>query len=166
MIAPLVQALTEEMADRNPGLEFAFCGSWRRGAPEVGDVDILVISESQILPTLFDPGVALPPTVRWDRVGPRIANGELTMPDGPLHLDVWQALPRSRGAMLAFTTGPAALNTHMRARAKRMGLSLSQDALADRRTGQQLDDNTEPGIFRMLGMEYLTPQQRQGWARR
>jgi DNA polymerase (family 10) len=170
VVAHYVQVLTEEIADDNPGLEFHFGGSWRRGAPVIGDLDILVITDGLLTPTLLDAGVVLPSVVQWQRLGPRIANGDLLLPEssgwpGPLHIDVWQALPRSRGAMLAFFTGPMELNLVQRRRAKAMGLALSQNGLTDRATGEQLDDGSEEDIYRLLGMPYLTPAERQRWAR-
>jgi len=164
VIARYVQILTEEIADDNPHLEFHFGGSWRRGAPVIGDLDILVISESQITPTLLDEGVILPSIVTWQRCGPRIANGDLLLPDGPLHIDVWQAPPRSRGAMLCFFTGPMELNLIQRQRAKAMGMAFSQNALTDRETGRQLDDGTEEDIYRILQLPFLEPTERQRWA--
>ena len=130
----------------------------------IGDLDILVISESLITPTLLDPGVVLPSCVTWQRSGPRIANGDLHLPDGPLHVDVWQAPPASRGAMLCFFTGPMELNIYQRRRAKAMGMAFSQNALADRATGRQLDNGTEEDIYRLLNLPYLTPIERQRWA--
>lgn len=120
MVAHYVQVLTEELAEDNPGLEFHFGGSWRRGAPVIGDLDILVVTElGTLAPDLLDPGVVLPSVVQWQRSGPRIANGDLLLPDGlPLHIDVWSAKPASRGAMLCFFTGPMALNVIQRRRAK------------------------------------------------
>ena len=155
------------MSDDNPGLEFHFGGSWRRGAPVIGDLDILVITEQGTLsPDLLDAGVLLPSVVTWQRSGPRIANGDLMLQDGPLHVDVWSAKPASRGAMLAFFTGPMELNLIQRQRAKAMGMAFSQNALTDRVTGQQLDNGTEEDIYRILGIPYLTPEQRQRWVRR
>ena len=166
VVAPYVQLLTEELADDNPGLEFEFGGSWRREAPVVGDLDILIVSDGLLVPTLLDPGIVLPSVVTWQRVGPRIANGDLMLTDAPLHIDVWQAPPRSRGAMLCYFTGPAPLNVYQRRRAKAMGMAFSQNALADRATGEQLDDGTEEGCYRLLRMPYLTPPARQAWAAR
>lgn len=46
-----------------------------------------------------------------------------------------------------------------------MGMAFSQNALADRVTGEQLDNGTEEDIYRILGMPWLTPEQRQAWAK-
>ncbi len=170
VVAPYVQALVEEFSDDNPGVELHVGGSWRRGAPVIGDIDLLVISDSDLTPNLLDPGVVLPSLVTWQRSGPRIANGDLELPEscgwpGPLHIDVWQAPPRSRGAMLVFFTGPMQLNVQQRGRAKAMGMALSQNGLTDRATGRQLDNGTEEDIYRLLGMPWLPPQERQRFAR-
>ena len=66
--------------------------------------------------------------------------------------------------MLAFISGPMRLNLIQRQRAKRMGMALSQNGLCDRETGEQLDDGTEEPIYELLGMTFLTPERRQGWA--
>src|SRR4051794_38213657 len=80
VVAPVVEELSEELATANPGLEFWFGGSWRRGAETIGDLDILIVNASGTLQAdLLDPGVALPTTVRWQRIGPRIANGEIAL---------------------------------------------------------------------------------------
>lgn len=172
MVEPYVQLLTEELADDNPGLEFHFGGSWRRGAPVIGDLDILVITEAGTLtPDLLDPaGVVLPSLVTWQRSGPRIANGDLLLPGstgwpGALHVDVWSARPASRGAMLCFFTGPMELNLVQRRRAKAMGMAFSQNALTDRATGRQLDNGTEEDIYRILGMPFIPATERQRWVR-
>jgi DNA polymerase/3'-5' exonuclease PolX len=166
VVYPYLQILIEELADDNPGLEYYVGGSWRRGAQVIGDIDLLVISDEPLTASLFEPGVILPSCVTWQRRGPRIANGDLWLPDGPLHVDVWQAPPASRGAMLAFITGPQQLVILQRRRARAMNLALSQNALADRSTGQPLPGtDTERGIYAVLGMPFLSPQERQKYVR-
>lgn len=168
MVAHYVQVLTEELADENPGLEFHFCGSWRRGADPVGDLDVVCLSESLFTATLFEPGIVLPslPGMTYQRTGPRLAAAELLLPDGlPLHFDLFQFKPSSRGPALLALTGPWPLNAHMRARAKRSGLALSQEALKVRDTGEVVDVPDEAAVFAALGMRYETPEERQRWVR-
>lgn len=164
-LRPYVERLTHELTVLNPGLEWHVGGSWRRGAEVIGDIDVLVITETgSLAPDLLDEGVQLPTCVQWQRRGQRIANGDMELPDGPLHIDIWSAKPTSRGAMLCFFTGPMALNIRQRQRAKRMGMALSQNGLTNRETGEQLDDGTEESIYAILGLAYLTPEERQRWA--
>jgi DNA polymerase/3'-5' exonuclease PolX len=169
-VAHYVQILTEELSDDNPGLEFYFCGSWRRGADLVGDLDVVVISESLFTPSLFDDGVTLPslPGLTYQRRGPRLAAAELLLPDGPLHLDLFVFRPESRGCALLALTGPFQWNQYARSRAKyrcRPSLSLSQEALKIGDTGEVLPCDSEEAVYLALGMPYETPQQRQRWVR-
>jgi DNA polymerase/3'-5' exonuclease PolX len=162
--------LTEELSDDNPGLEFYFCGSWRRGADLVGDLDVVVVSDSLFTPNLFDDGVTLPclPGLTYQRRGPRLAAAELLLPDGlPLHIDFFQFRPESRGCALLALTGPFQWNQYARARAKyrcRPSLSLSQEALKVRDTGEVLPCATEEAVYLALGLPYETPEERQRWA--
>lgn len=156
-------ALLEELADDNPGVEYAVGGSWRRGCESIGDIDVLVLHEGPLTPTLFEPGIVLPSLVAWQRSGPRIANGDLHMPDATaLHVDLWCQPPASRAAALMFVTGSMRTNVRLRGRAKAMGLALSQDKLSYRATGEQVPgtEHDEEAIFDALRLPYLRPEQR------
>lgn len=66
----------------------------------------------------------------------------------------------SWGACLLFYTGPKELNIFMRAKAKAMEMRLNEKALQ----GKEVKiGRTEAAIFEALGMEYMTPKQRQTW---
>lgn len=166
VVAHYIQVLTEQIADDNPGLEFVFCGSWRRGADPVGDLDVVCFTEGQFTPTLFDDGVTLPslPELTFQRTGPRLAAAEFQLEDGPLHVDFFQFRPESRGCALLALSGPASLNQMMRARAKRCGYALSQEALKIRDTGERLPTPDERSVYKRLHMRYETPAERQRWA--
>jgi DNA polymerase/3'-5' exonuclease PolX len=167
-VAPYVQLITEALADDNDDLEFVFCGSWRRGAELVGDLDVLCLTESEFTANLFDGGINLPclPGLTYQRRGPRLAAAELALPDGPLHLDYWQFPPSSRGPALLALTGPASFNKACRIRAARCrpSLALSQQALKVRDTGQVVDVPDEAAVLAAIGMRYESPEQRQRWA--
>lgn len=168
-IAPYVDRLLREFADENaescPELHVA--GSWRRGADPVGDIDVIVVNaEGRLARDLLFPGVILPSCVHWQRAGDKIANGSIVMPDGaPLYVDVWACTPMQRGAFLAFSTGPQELNLRQRSSAKSRGLALSQNGVFDRKTGRQIDDGTEEGVYAAIGWDWISPEARQGWAR-
>lgn len=165
-VVPYVEQLAEELAASNPGLEFHLGGSWRRGAPVVGDIDVLLVNEAgNLAADLISPGVNLPEWVVWQRRGNRIANGDILLPDGELHLDCWAVPPSARAAALMFVTGPGNLNMRQRARAKALGLALSQNGLFDRESGEQLEDGTsEQRIYELIRWPWLTPAERQRYA--
>jgi DNA polymerase/3'-5' exonuclease PolX len=165
-VTPYVEQLAAELAVSNPGLEFYLGGSWRRGAPVIGDIDVLIVNEAgNLAPDLVSPGVELPEWVVWQRRGNRIANGSIICPDGDLHLDVWAVPPSATAAALMFVTGPGQLNQRQRARAKALGLALSQNGLFDRESGEQLDDGTsEERVYELIKWPWLSPVERQRYA--
>lgn len=166
-IQPVIDELASELSENNSGLEFHFGGSWRRGAKVIGDIDILIVTETGSLnPNLLDPGVQLPPSIVYQRFGDKVAQGDVLLPDGPLHIDIWSCKPNERGAYLMFCSGPMQLNLFQRRYAKRHGMALSQIGLLDATTKQQLDNGTEEDIYRILGLRWLHPDERQAWADR
>lgn len=143
------------------------CGSWRRGAPEIGDLDILIVSDSGTFPGHLLEAV---PGLVVQHSGPQIINGDLVL-EGKLeggqrlepevmHVDFYACTPEQRGAMLMFLTGPKALNVNQRADAKKLGFTLSQYGLFDH-FGNQIDDGTEKNIYKRLGMQWIEPEDRQ-----
>src|SRR3954469_12712168 len=160
-VQPFVDLLIAEMP---PGVEYHLLGSWRRGAPTIGDLDVLIVTNSgELSGTLFEAGVELPASFRAQRSGPKVAQGDLVLPDdSSIHLDVWSCRPIERGAYLMFATGPMQLNLAQRARALRLGYALSQVGLL--RDGVQVDDGTEQHIYQLINWPWLTPEQRQKWA--
>jgi DNA polymerase (family 10) len=162
-VQQFVDVLTAEMP---PGIEYHLLGSWRRGAPTIGDLDIVIVTESGTLnDDLFQDGVPLPPSFYAQRFGARIAQGDLVLADrSSIHLDVWSCSPRQRGGFLCFATGPAALNLAQRSRAIKLGFALSQNGLFDATTKEQLDNGTEEHIYELIGWPWLTPEARQKWA--
>src|SRR4051794_40624056 len=94
-VEPLVWRFEKDLADLNPGLEFHLAGSWRRNAPSIGDLDVLVVTESGTMAAdLVNPGVELPDFVTWQRRGEKVAQGETPHEDGAaFHFDLWTCRP-------------------------------------------------------------------------
>jgi DNA polymerase/3'-5' exonuclease PolX len=62
--------------------------------------------------------------------------------------------------LLLYWTGSTQFNIDLRKRAKRMGLHLGNQYLADSH-GRHFTVRNEEEIFKLLGMEYLPPHERQ-----
>jgi len=157
-------------ARMDPEVEWHFGGSYRRGAPEIGDLDIVVVTESGSLEgDLFEPAVRLPDAIVWQRGRKKARFGDLTLDlDGDpvtMHIDVWACKPNERGAFLWFCTGPKELNVVMRRRALQRGMHLLQFGLTNEDKSVQLDDGTEEDIARLLDWPMSTPEERQSWVR-
>jgi hypothetical protein len=76
-----------------------------------------------------------------------------------LGVDIWCATENQWGAFLWYITGSKELNVIMRQKAKAQGLKLSQFGLF--LDGVQIDDGTERGVARALGMDWIDPVDRQ-----
>jgi DNA polymerase/3'-5' exonuclease PolX len=132
-------------------------GSWRRGAAWIGDLDVLVVTESGTFAEFPFPACFTP-----ERGGDRIVNGHVTALNGlVMHADFWACTPAQAGAFLCFITGPADLNIRQRDAAKRRGLKLSQDGLFDG-SGQLIPCATEEEVYARLGFTWIPPEERGG----
>lgn len=130
-------------------------GSYRRGEPTVGDLDILVIGELN--------NEAFEKAVR--KVFPDIAilgSGEtkisfVIFPNN-LQVDIRFLPPESYGAALLYFTGSKDFNVMMRKKAIELGYLLNEYALF--KDGEYYKGATEQEIFEALGLKYLEPVKR------
>lgn len=132
------------------------CGSYRRGAQMIGDIDFVIIpKEGYTLPNMLPANEG----VNW--VG---ENKAQVIIDGE-KVDFKVTTPAAWGATVLYFTGPADFNIKYRWMAKRKGLKLSEYGLFDRNTEQYLAGATETDIFTALGRPYKDPAQRQGFSK-
>ena len=132
------------------------CGSYRRGAQMIGDIDFVIIpKEGYTLPNMLPPNEG----INW--VG---ENKAQVIIDGE-KVDFKVTTPAAWGATILYFTGPADFNIKYRWMAKRKGLKLSEYGLFDRNTDQYLAGATEADIFTALGRPYKDPAQRQGFSK-
>jgi DNA polymerase/3'-5' exonuclease PolX len=141
----LVQFFTEQSLVCDVG------GSFRRRAGQVGDLDIVVQADS-----LSD---IILPDIYFERLGEQASHGIVDLNGEPLGVDIWCATPSQWGAFLWYITGSKELNVIMRQKAKAKGLKLSQFGLFDGKV--QIDDGTEIGVAKALGMDWIEPIDRQ-----
>lgn len=159
-VEKFVELLENEMP---PEAEWMIGGSWRRKAPTVGDLDVMVVTESGLF-TDFQ----FPPSFTPTRHGPQIVNGILTLLKTPywesdvIGCDFWACKPEQVGAFQMFITGPAQLNIIQRAHAQKLGFVLGSD-LRDK-SGKVISRNPERAMYEYLGLEWIEPEDRQRWA--
>jgi len=153
-VKKFVEVLTQEIP---AGVEWHLGGSISRGAPTIGDLDVVFITESGTLE-----GIDLPKSFEPERKGDKISQGDLVVDGDRMHLDIWACSPKERGAFLMFITGPKELNVAQRKIAISKGYNLSQVGLL--KDGVQVDNGTEQDIYNILGLSWLEPSQRQSFA--
>jgi DNA polymerase (family 10) len=78
-----------------------------------------------------------------------------------MQIDFRLILPEHWGPSLQYFTGSRRHNIMVRATAKRRGLLVNEYGVFTRETGRRVDDNTEGGIYRVVGLKWLPPKYRE-----
>ena len=151
-IVAQVEAHMKPMVDR-----ILACGSYRRGAEMIGDIDfVLIPKKGYTLPNMLPPNQG----VNWvgDQKAQIIIDGE--------KVDFRVATPEAWGATVLYFTGPAEFNIKYRVMAKKQGKKLSEYGVFNRDTNVYLVGKTEEDVFTELGRPYKEPKDRQGWKKK
>ena len=140
------------------------CGSYRRGALDSSDIDILFKSDvfnlRQAVKALKDWGII----VETIGMGDGKFTGICHCPSGQwhyFHLDLFYSTEDEWGAQLLAWTGGAAFNRNTRAAAKKKGYTLNQYGLfnspKDAKERRNSIAKTEKKILRMIDFPYIPP---------
>lgn len=147
-LAEKIEKMVEPYVDR-----VEVCGSYRRGSPTPGDLDVIIIPKKGItLPMMIED--IKPAQVNWlgEKKTQIVVDGH--------KIDFRVSSPKGWGAALLYFTGPAGYNIGMRMRAKKMGMKLNEYGIFDRNTDTYLGGETEDEIYQVLGKTPKTPSER------
>ncbi len=134
-------------------------GSLRRGRETVGDLDLLVTGPGAA--AALEKFVAHPKMQEVLGKGPNKAS--IKYGHENLQVDL-RALPaESYGAALQYFTGSKDHNVTLRQRALKMGLTLSEYALARVDNNERVAGATEEEIYEKLGLSWIPPELRENW---
>jgi DNA polymerase (family 10) len=153
--ASVAAALVSYLHARAPDAEFLPVGSLRRGCETCGDIDILAVGDDRRIAGVLSahPGI--------ERT---IGHGETKVSvllDGGYQADL-RLVPRvSRGAAMQYFTGSKAHNIALRDRAATRGLKLNEYGLFRLDDDARIAGDTEEGIYRALGLEWIEPELRE-----
>jgi len=154
---------------KHQGSRFEIVGSYRRGASNSGDIDI-IITNAQDDKSIFDKFI----TALQDRKiiieiltkgkTKSMAIGQLPG-QTPRRVDFMYASPSEYAFAILYFTGSKALNVVMRQRALTLGYSMNEHGLykmENKKKGEKLDIifPTEKSVFEFLGLEYKIPTDR------
>lgn len=169
----VVRAIKEAIRDLNNETGYSIrarvCGSYRRKAPTMGDMDLLVTEEQdrKVLPLIVDKLILKGIISDSLGLGPSKFMGVINIPDAegdePHHfrLDIEAVKVHEWPFALLYFTGSGPFNEEQRTRAKNMGYRLSEHGLKDVDTGAFVQGiQHETDIFEALGMKYLPPWER------
>ncbi|KAJ5637514.1 DNA polymerase family X [Penicillium lividum] len=168
------------------GMQVIIAGSYRRGALNSGDVDVLItkpdasleqirsLMRDTVIPKLFQDGflqVGLATSRKHDKDGSKW-HGASTLPGSPIwrRIDLLFVPGAEFGAALIYFTGNDIFNRSMRLLAHKKGLCLNQRGLytnvlrdAQRvkvNPGRLLESRDERRIFSLLGLPWRPPEHR------
>jgi DNA polymerase (family 10) len=130
-------------------------GSLRRGRETCGDIDILAVGGQ---PGLMEALVSHPHVERVLGQGDTKSSVLLR---GGYQADVRLVPPESRGAAMQYFTGSKAHNISVRDRAVQLGFKLNEYGLFRVADDSRVAGETEEGIYRALGMDWVAPELRE-----
>ena len=162
--------LTTTIKQIDAKFTFEITGSYRRGLPSSGDIDVLIthkddpsnaeelfkkvvsqLKQSKYISDVFAEGgkkclavCRLPRRKKYRRI------------------DLLYTNKKEYPFALLYFTGDASFNVSMRNHCLSLGYSLSEHGLKDDKSGQFVDigGNTEEDIFKYIGFPYLPPEER------
>ena len=144
-------------------LRWEIAGSYRRDLPDSGDVDILIEAKTgYTLDHIVQHLIAQKLLVDKISQGPTKYMGIIRL--SPQHIarriDIRWIPAISWWPALLYFTGSGDFNKRMRAIAKSQGYILNEYSLSIEANDQIIAVNSEQDLFAALGMDYLTPAQR------
>jgi DNA polymerase (family X) len=150
----LVAPIVEQLKSHRDVIRIEVCGSLRRRAETIGDLDVLISSKN--VPAVLDAFVKLPQVATVLAHGPTKASARLA--EG-VQCDLRGVEDAQFPFALHYFTGSKAHNIAMRKRAIARGLSLNEYALS----GEQGDVRckTEADVFKALGLADIPPELRE-----
>jgi DNA polymerase (family 10) len=156
-VLPVVDTLLTCLKDV-PGLKnLTAAGSLRRFRDTIGDIDLVGTAD--------DPSPAIQAFITLPQVGEVLEKGpnkaSVLLKDG-LQVDLRVVGHAEYGSALIHATGSKQHNVDLRTRAERMGLSLSEYGITDKKSGVLERFETEEGFYRRQGLEYIPPEIREG----
>lgn len=182
-IKEICKYLQKEAKKIDPKLEVMICGSYRRGKPTSGDIDTLIYHpdvktmEEMIRPEKFGLEKYLSLLIDeltetgflLDHMTDKNYNqkymGFCQYKKNPVRrIDIRFVPYKSIPTAMLYFTGPMELNTVMRTAAKKRKMVLNEYGLyrvTDEGLNVPLKIESEEDVFEILGMDYLTPEERE-----
>lgn len=151
----MVEEIYEKFIPKDEKKYCMLVGSYRRGKPTSGDIDILYFGDLDKLLDKLEKNLG----DKWILVsrGPSKIAG-IFVNKKTVEIDLWVCNPENKAAMMLYSTGSKTNNIRMRHIAKYRGMKLNQYGLF--KDDKLIPTKTEKDIFDKLEMKYLEPSER------
>ncbi|MFN8529467.1 MAG: DNA polymerase/3'-5' exonuclease PolX [Anaerolineae bacterium] len=155
---PAAESILSRLLEMPESLKGSVAGSIRRGRPTIGDVDLLVCSETPV--PIMDRFVTMPDVARVLGNGEKKSSVEL---HNGLQVDLRVIPPARWGTALCYFTGSQAHNIRLRSMALLQGLSLNEHAFTREADGTEILCDTEEAVYAQFGLPFIPPELREDW---
>jgi len=155
-VLTVVNDILAYMSESDAVLEVEVAGSARRRKETVGDLDVLVASNSP--DEVTERFVSMPPVIRVLSQG---STKSTVVLERNLQVDLRVMEPGDYGAALQYFTGSKEHNVKLRTIAVRKGYKLNEYGLFERETDTRVAGEDEEGIYSVLGMRLMPPELRE-----
>ncbi|HEU4428358.1 MAG TPA: DNA polymerase/3'-5' exonuclease PolX [Myxococcota bacterium] len=148
----LAERILERVRDVPGVTHAAACGSLRRFAETIGDVDLVVAAS--------DPAPVMEALVSMRLVERVLVRGEAktsVVTQRGTQVDLRVVTPQQLGAALLYFTGSKGHNIKLRQRALARGLTLNEYALSELESGRVVASESEEQIYQALGLPFIRP---------
>ena len=158
-VHPLMFHIMMDLGLNRTCRSIAVCGSWRRGSPLSGDLDLVVIPG-------FDPGNGPGPETFDDWCIQHFGmqkNGKKPMRNGLIRgvqVEFYVATLENHGTMIQMWTGSVKENVRLRKLALNKGYSMSQYGFRHKKTGELVQCATEKEVYEFLDTPFVAPENR------
>ena len=138
-------------------------GSYRRGLPTCGDVDIVVITRDGVsLETVNEALASVCDDGELETAG-ELSIGRVVVGNGDwVSINAFYTTPENWGAMLLYATGSKLFNIRFRGIAKSRGLKVNQDGVFRGKHRLPGIGFSERSVCRAIGVGWLPPEARTG----
>lgn len=133
-------------------------GSLRRRKETVGDIDLVIQAEDRHRNAITNRIVAYPLVAEVIARGPTRVS--MVLNPGHVQVDIRVVNKDAFGSSLLYFTGSREHTLQLRRQAQKMGLKLNEYSLFEVGSGKKLAGETEEGVYKALGLEYLEPEER------
>ena len=154
-VVPLVSTLVDTLRSVPSAERVEAAGSYRRRRDTVGDLDLLVATDSP-----RDVLVAFAALPQVERVLARGDTKSSVVVDG-LQVDCRAVAPDQFGAAWQYFTGSQAHNIRLRGLALRSGLLLNEYGVFRVEGGERVAGATEEEVYAALGLRWIAPEDRE-----
>lgn len=135
-------------------------GSIRRKKETIGDIDIVVCTESKNILKIIESIIQLPPI---DKV---LAKGKtklsMIIKKENIQCDIRIVNENQFGSALLYFTGSKEHNIILRSIARNKGLKINEYGVFEVKTNNRLGGKTEEEIYELLDLKFVSPEERTG----